>query len=180
MCIANGISQLLGPIAQVKRNTKNYSGNLSPRLPPTSTIPHVPIQMPVYKEGIRAVIEPTIRSLKAAMSTFEMQCGTANIFINHDGIQLISDDDARERQDFYDENNIGWVAGPKHNPKASEDDEGTQRNLTLVCNTRRCLYGRGQQRKVLVGKYSRRGFRYVTTPSSSRLLYPLRCLHRYD
>jgi len=44
-----------------------------------------------------------------------MQGGTANIFINDDGMQLISSDMARARQDFYDENNIGWVARPKHN-----------------------------------------------------------------
>jgi hypothetical protein len=39
----------------------------------------------------------------------------ANIFVNDDGMQLISTDLARARQDFYDENNIGWVARPKHN-----------------------------------------------------------------
>jgi hypothetical protein len=69
----------------------------------------------VYKEGLEAVIVPTIRSIKAAIATYEMQGGTANIFINDDGMQLISSDMARARQDFYDENNIGWVARPKHN-----------------------------------------------------------------
>lgn len=76
--------------------------------------------MPVYKEGLEAVIEPTIRSIKAAISTYEMQGGTANIFINDDGMQLLPDHEAWARQDFYDENNIGWVARPKHNPKPEE------------------------------------------------------------
>jgi len=76
--------------------------------------------MPVYKEGLEAVIEPTIRSIKAAISTYEMQGGTANIFINDDGMQLLSDHEACARQDFYDENNIGWVARPKHNPKPEQ------------------------------------------------------------
>lgn len=31
-------------------------------------------------------------------------------------MQLISAEDAKERQEFYDENGIGWVARPKHNP----------------------------------------------------------------
>lgn len=37
-------------------------------------------------------------------------------------MQLISAEDAKERQNFYDENGIGWVARPKHNPnpKAGE------------------------------------------------------------
>lgn len=31
-------------------------------------------------------------------------------------VQLIAQDDALERQEFYEENGIGWVARPKHNP----------------------------------------------------------------
>ena len=54
-----------------------------------STLPHVTIQCPVYKEGLWAVIDPTVKSIKAAMSTYEMQGGTCNIFINDDGMQLI-------------------------------------------------------------------------------------------
>lgn len=52
-----------------------------------------------------------------------MQGGTANIFVNDDGMQLLSDAEARARQDFYDEHNIGWVARPKHNPKPAEGEE---------------------------------------------------------
>jgi hypothetical protein len=31
-------------------------------------------------------------------------------------VQLVSVEDAQERQEFYDENGIGWVARPRHNP----------------------------------------------------------------
>ena len=79
--------------------------------------------MPVYKEGLHAVIEPTIRSIKAAISTYELQGGTANIFVNDDGLQLVSNEEAKERQDFYDEHNIGWVARPKHNPSPKSLEE---------------------------------------------------------
>ena len=104
------------------RNTKFYSGKPPKRLDPElRVLPHVTIQCPVYKESLHSVIEPTIRSLKTAISTYEMQGGTANIFVNDDGMQLIDPVDARARQDFYDEHNIGWVARPKHNPKP--DDE---------------------------------------------------------
>ncbi|KAF2727611.1 hypothetical protein EJ04DRAFT_478782 [Polyplosphaeria fusca] len=122
--LVGNITQVFGPIGQMNRNTKYYSG-ISPRRirrDRDGGLPHVTIQMPVYKEGLRSVIEPTIRSVKAAISTYELQGGTANIFVNDDGMQLISPEEALERQDFYDENNIGWVARPKHNlaPAAGE------------------------------------------------------------
>lgn len=33
-----------------------------------------------------------------------------------DGLQLLPEDKANERRDFYAEHSIGWVARPKHNP----------------------------------------------------------------
>lgn len=68
----------------------------------------------MYKEGLNAVIRPTVLSVKAAISTYEMQGGTANIFVNDDGMQLINSQEAQERRDFYEEHKIGWVARPGH------------------------------------------------------------------
>lgn len=117
-------AQIVGPISQMKSNTKYYSGVAPVRLNrENGPLPHVTIQAPVYKEGLHSVIEPTIRSIKAAISTYEMQGGTANIFVNDDGMQLIPDEDARARQDFYDEHNIGWVARPKHNPNPADGEK---------------------------------------------------------
>lgn len=116
--VIGSIAQCIGPISQLNENTKYYSGVAPKRLKrDNGPLPHVTIQMPVYKEGLQAVIEPTIHSIKAAISTYEMQGGTANIFINDDGMQLIPEEEARARQDFYDEHNIGWVARPRHDPK---------------------------------------------------------------
>lgn len=110
--------QIFGPISAVTSNSKYYSGKPPRRINPhTRALPHVSIQMPVYKEGLEAVIKPTVVSLKQAISTYEMQGGTANIFVNDDGMQLISHDEAQARRDFYDEHNIGWVARPGHCPK---------------------------------------------------------------
>jgi hypothetical protein len=103
------------------QNSKSYSGIAPRRLnADRRQLPHVTIQCPVYKEGLHSVIAPTVHSIKAAISTYEMQGGTANIMVNDDGMQLISDEDARARQDFYDEHNIGWVARPKHNPNPTD------------------------------------------------------------
>jgi hypothetical protein len=38
-------------------------------------------------------------------------------------VQLISHEEAIERQDFYDENGIGWVARPAHNPKPKRGEK---------------------------------------------------------
>jgi len=119
------ISQILGPISQLNGNSKFCSGQAPPRLNRNvEVLPHVTIQMPVYKEGLVAVIQPTIISLKAAISKYELQGGTANIFVNDDGMQIISEEEAQARRDFYEEHNISWVARPKHNPKAEGEEKG--------------------------------------------------------
>jgi len=61
------------------------------------------------------VIASTVRSMKKAISTYELQGGTANIFINDDGLQLISAEDHQARTEFYADHNIGWTARPGHN-----------------------------------------------------------------
>jgi hypothetical protein len=78
--------------------------------------PKVTIQMPVYKEGMDSVIIPTVRSLQAAMSHYESHGGSANIFINDDGLRAgLTEEQVQKRKDFYLDNRIGWVARPKHN-----------------------------------------------------------------
>ena len=121
--LINSIAQILGPISQMNENSKFFSGIRPIRLR-SQQLPHVTIQCPVYKEGLHGVIEPTIKSLKTAISTYEMQGGTANIFVNDDGMQIISHEDGEARRDFYEEHNIGWVARPKHNPKPAEGEAG--------------------------------------------------------
>lgn len=117
-------AQIFGPVNQVAQNSKFYSVKPPNRLKRArGTLPYITIQCPVYKEGLNSVIKPTILSIKAAISTYELQGGTANIFINDDGMQLIHIEDARARRDFYEEHNIGWVARPKHNPNPLGEGE---------------------------------------------------------
>ncbi len=107
------LAQMLGPVRQLAVNSKFYSARPPPRLT-GAVLPHVTVQCPVYKEGLRAVIAPTVKSVQQAMSTYELQGGSANLFINDDGLQLLGDDDRRARIDFYADHNIGWVARPPH------------------------------------------------------------------
>lgn len=122
MTLSGSVLSILGPIGQLYSNSRYFSGVRPTRLTRSHAggLPHVTIQMPVYKEGLQAVIVPTIRSIKTAISTYEMQGGSANIFINDDGLQVIDEAARIARQDFYDEHNIGWVARPPHNPDATE------------------------------------------------------------
>ena len=96
-------------------NSKFYSAKKSPRLT-IGALPHVTVQCPVYKESLDLVITPTVKSIKKAMSTYELQGGSANMFINDDGLQLISEEDRAARIEFYADNCIGWTARPKHDP----------------------------------------------------------------
>ena len=107
------LAQIFGPIRQLTINSKFYSARPPPRLR-SAVLPHVTVQCPVYKEGLSGVIAPTVKSIKQAMSTYELQGGSANMFINDDGLQLISEEDRRARIEFYADHSIGWVARPKH------------------------------------------------------------------
>lgn len=111
--IVGCLAQIFGPVRQLTINSRFYSARPPPRLQGT-ILPHVTIQCPVYKEGLQGVIMPTVKSIKQAMSTYELQGGSANMFINDDGLQLLSAEDREARIEFYADNSIGWVARPKH------------------------------------------------------------------
>jgi len=111
--IVGCLAQIFGPVRQLTTNSKFFSGRPPKRLQ-TDTLPHVTIQCPVYKEGLQGVIMPTVKSIKQAMSTYELQGGSANMFVNDDGLQLLPEEDRRARIEFYADNSIGWVARPKH------------------------------------------------------------------
>ena len=125
---------MIGPIAHYRENSKYYSANPPPPSKEVdNSLPHITIQMPVYKESLEAVLyafpsllkylmfnfhrAPSIRSLKKAVQTYARQGGTSTIFINDDGLRMLSPTERDERLAFYANHNIGWVARPKHDPK---------------------------------------------------------------
>lgn len=111
--IAN-IALLFGPIRQMKQNSRYYSGT-APEHIITGTLPHITIQMPVYKESLDTVLAPTIESLNKAIHTYELQGGTASILVSEDGLLLVDEDERQKRLDYYDRHQIAWVARPGHN-----------------------------------------------------------------
>lgn len=111
--------QLIGPVGQFHTNSTYYSAKPPPRVKRLEALPHVTIQCPIFTESLETVVAPTIMSLKAAISTYEMQGGSANIFVNDDGMLAgLTKLEIDNRKKFYKKNNIGWVARPPHNPVA--------------------------------------------------------------
>lgn len=106
-------------------NTRYYSGEAPQRHKiDMSALPHVTIQAPVYTESLETVIVPTIKTLRAAISTYEKQGGSATIFVNDDGmLAKLSDKEIEARKDFYYMNDIAWVARPPHNPDPQEGEK---------------------------------------------------------
>lgn len=111
--ITGCLAQIFGPVRQLSVNSKFYSAK-PPRHLEGAVLPHVTVQCPVYKEGLAGVIAPTVRSIKQAMSTYELQGGSANMFVNDDGLQLLGEEERAARIEFYADHGIGWVARPKH------------------------------------------------------------------
>ncbi|ORY82430.1 glycosyl transferase family group 2-domain-containing protein [Protomyces lactucae-debilis] len=104
----------LGPMSHLGRNTKYYSAIAPPRRS-NAQLPHITVQCPIYKEDLELVIEPALLSVKTAIKTYEMQGGSVNIFVNDDGMQVISARERQKRRQFYKHHNIGWVARPPDN-----------------------------------------------------------------
>ncbi|KAG6890188.1 hypothetical protein C0995_010893 [Termitomyces sp. Mi166 len=121
--IAN-VSFVLGPVAQYHENSRYYSAiKPEPNTEVDSQLPHITIEMPVYKESLEETIAPSVFSLKKAMQTYARQGGTSAIFIHDDGLQIIDEAERQKRIAFYANHNIGWVARPGH----SSDPDGFKR-----------------------------------------------------
>ncbi|EMD36045.1 hypothetical protein CERSUDRAFT_115957 [Gelatoporia subvermispora B] len=115
MQIIGNLSMIIGPVAQFHQNSMYYSAiPAAPNKLVDSNLPHVSIEMPVYKENLKETIAPSVYSLKKAMQTYARQGGTSSIFVHDDGMQLISEEEREERIAFYADHNIGWVARPPH------------------------------------------------------------------
>ncbi|TCD67730.1 hypothetical protein EIP91_012031 [Steccherinum ochraceum] len=113
--IVGNLSMIIGPVAQYHENSKYYSAIApAPDEELDANLPHITIELPVYKESLKETIAPSVYSIKKAMQTYARQGGTSAIFVHDDGLQIISEEERKERIDFYADNNIGWVARPKH------------------------------------------------------------------
>ncbi|CAN0176838.1 unnamed protein product [Discosporangium mesarthrocarpum] len=104
----------LGPVAHMQTNSQYFSA-VAPRR--SVVYPDITVEMPVYKESLEAVILPSIVSLEAAISHYRKAGGKAKIFINDDGLQLISDKERDARIAMYKAHKIAYIARPPHSVK---------------------------------------------------------------
>ncbi|KAJ6479644.1 glycosyl transferase family group 2-domain-containing protein [Mycena sanguinolenta] len=111
----SSITFLIGPVAQYHENSRYYSAvKPAPNPAVDAALPHVTVELPVYKESLEETIAPSVYSLKKAMQTYARQGGTSSIFVHDDGLQLIGEEEREKRIAFYADHGIGWVARPKH------------------------------------------------------------------
>ncbi|KAF4984005.1 hypothetical protein FZEAL_710 [Fusarium zealandicum] len=109
--VVSSVFQLLLPAGICLKNSKYHSAvKPNPKRYRDYELPHITVQMPVYKEGLRGVIVPTMVSVMAAIQHYENQGGTASVFINDDGMQCIQPELAAARKQYYHENGIGYCA----------------------------------------------------------------------
>ncbi|KAG6333925.1 hypothetical protein ID866_5165 [Astraeus odoratus] len=126
--IIQNVSMAIGPIAQYFKNSRYYSA--VPPLPNKevdAALPHITIQMPVYKESLEQVLRPSFESIKKAMQTYARQGGTSSIFVNDDGLRLLSPQEAAARINYYATHNIAWVARPGHTFHPKSHPQGFKR-----------------------------------------------------
>ncbi|KAJ7058515.1 glycosyl transferase family group 2-domain-containing protein [Mycena amicta] len=116
--VISAISFLIGPVAQYHENSRYYSAvRPEPNPAVDQALPHVSIELPVYKESLEETIAPSVFSIKKAMQTYARQGGTSSIFVHDDGLQTLSEEERSKRIAFYADHGIGWVARPKHSEK---------------------------------------------------------------
>jgi hypothetical protein len=114
--VVGAVFQILGSINEVAMgNSRFYSAR-----PPDKSrhqnmeFPHIIIQMPVYKEGLKGVIIPTINNLLPSIRNYESLGGTTSIYVCEDGMQTLQPEVAEMRQAFYRADDIGCCARPPH------------------------------------------------------------------
>ncbi|KAJ8100763.1 glycosyl transferase family group 2-domain-containing protein [Lipomyces tetrasporus] len=146
------VFMLLGPVAHMKTNSAHYSAIPPRRISPNDgPLPHITIQCPVYKESLDGVIDPTMQSLLAAVTTYELQGGTANIFVNDDGLQIISEEEADARRRYYGDHLIGYVARPPH----GENGFVRKGRFKKASNMNYCLHVSNKVEELLEAAHSR-------------------------
>ncbi|KAK6069768.1 hypothetical protein SCUP234_10523 [Seiridium cupressi] len=109
--LITSLFQLCLPASICLQNTKYHSAiKPNPKRHSNYQLPQITVQMPVYKEGLKGVIVPTMVSVMKAIQHYEEQGGTASVFVNDDGMQCIQPELAEARKQYYRENGIGYTA----------------------------------------------------------------------
>ncbi|KAE9409847.1 hypothetical protein BT96DRAFT_953206 [Gymnopus androsaceus JB14] len=143
--IIQNITMAFGPIAHYHENSRFYSAVPTPApADQQEVLPHITIQMPVYRESLETVLAPSIASLKRAMQTYARQGGTSSIFVCDDGLRTsgMTRADRDERIRYYRSEGVAWVARPREGCPAGGVEE-----LGLDGDPEKGLGGKGSTKK---------------------------------
>lgn len=111
--VVDVIARIILP-SYYKRNSLFYSAERPVRRE-LETLPHMTVVIPVYKESLAETVAPSIESINAAIRTYELQGGTANLIVCEDGLQLLDEEEKAIKMEYYERRNAAWVARPKEN-----------------------------------------------------------------
>jgi cellulose synthase/poly-beta-1,6-N-acetylglucosamine synthase-like glycosyltransferase len=109
----SGLFNMICPIRFMRVNSEYYSC-IPPIIPENFKYPSVTVHLPVYKEDFKSVIQPTLNSVIACREYYRGIINI-NILISDDGIASLDKSQIEERQLFYNDNNIGYIARPQKN-----------------------------------------------------------------
>jgi len=107
----NSIFNIFGSVGFLTKNSKYFCCHK--KISYSSSLPSVTIQIPVYNEDFDSVLLPTFISVINARNAFMKEGGLCNIYVNDDGLNVVSQEEALKRTDYYDSNNFGYVGRSK-------------------------------------------------------------------
>lgn len=108
LCVVS-VCCLFGSHRNINVNSTTHSA-IKPPVP--DVLPKVIVQMPVYKESFEETIKPSLESIMDCIHYYQAEGGQVVLFINDDGLQLISEADRQERIAYYNKHNIAYIARP--------------------------------------------------------------------
>jgi hypothetical protein len=100
---------LFGSYRNVDENSTTHSAH---KPPVPNVLPKIIVEMPVYKESFGDTIKPSLDDILVCIRYYRARGGTVEMFINDDGLQLISEEDRQERIQYYKEYDIAYVSRP--------------------------------------------------------------------
>ncbi|SPO41429.1 uncharacterized protein PSFLO_06911 [Pseudozyma flocculosa] len=110
--VASATAMAFGPILPMRTNSRYYSGRAAQPPAGNISLPHITIQVPVGCESMHRVIRPTLDSLRAAVTEYELRGGTASILIAEDGLALVDEEERAHRLNVYRRHDLAWIARP--------------------------------------------------------------------
>jgi len=121
----NNLVNLFYPSKKLREDSKYYAYS-KPELKRDVNLPSVDIHIPVYTEDFLEVIVPTLESSMIAKNYYR---GICQIIVADDGICKLDTILAQQRIDYYNKNNISFLARPSEGRKGRFKKSSNMNNI---------------------------------------------------